>query len=221
MRRGLRSHLSYANVISTLCLFFLLGGVALATIPSEDGTLNACYDKPTGALRLVNSSPSDCAADEHGVTWNQTGPPGPPGPSAAYHASQPPPGKTIDGDDNTLHAILSLDLPPGSYAISAKVGFSSHNGPGVHSIVGRCLLQAGSRGIDGGHVAFTDNGSFHHFDGGPYPRDAYVPLQGTLQLFVPTTALRLRCEAIGGADESLDVYDGELTAIRVGSIEGS
>ena len=41
MRRRLRSHLSYANVVSTLCLFMLLGGTALAldgsnTVFSDD-----------------------------------------------------------------------------------------------------------------------------------------------------------------------------------------
>lgn len=223
MRRGLRSHLSYANVISTLCLFFLLGGVALATIPSEEGILNACYAKPSGALRLVNDSPSDCAADEAGVRWNQTGPAGPPGPagpSVAYQASQPRPG--IEIHDDGLHTILTRDVPAGSYAINAKVGVFAgipyRDRPA--SADAHCFLQAGSRGLEDGHMGFSAGlGGVVHEDG-PYPDSAYIPLQAAVRLFAPTT-LRLSCEALTTrSDQYLHLYGGELTAIRVGSIEG-
>jgi hypothetical protein len=62
MRQWLRSHLTYANVISTLCLFFVLGGgtaVALNgsnTVQSDDLGPGAQVKAPDVAANAVNSS---------------------------------------------------------------------------------------------------------------------------------------------------------------------
>jgi hypothetical protein len=49
MRQRLRSHLTYANVISTLCLFLLLGGTAVAV----DGSLPG--QNTVGSADIINS----------------------------------------------------------------------------------------------------------------------------------------------------------------------
>src|SRR5690242_6490158 len=59
-----------------------LGGVALAAIPDSDGTIHACYQKRSGALRVVEST-GDCRAGERAIDWNQRGPTGATGPQGA------------------------------------------------------------------------------------------------------------------------------------------
>jgi type VI secretion system secreted protein Hcp len=59
------------------------GAVALAAIPSSDGTIHACYatgGTPPGALRIVDEG-IQCASGETAISWNQQGPVGPAGPA--------------------------------------------------------------------------------------------------------------------------------------------
>jgi hypothetical protein len=51
------------------------GGVAYATIPdSTTGIIHGCYNKTTGALRVIDPSKSQsCATGETGLNWNQNG----------------------------------------------------------------------------------------------------------------------------------------------------
>jgi hypothetical protein len=91
MLRGIRSRLTYANVMATAAMFIALGGgaYALSGIPDSSGVFHGCVSKKTGALRVVASATScQRAARRHGrvldpgefaVTWNQQGPPGQPG----------------------------------------------------------------------------------------------------------------------------------------------
>lgn len=53
--------------------------VAVASIPSADGTITACV-KSDGSVRLIDTEAAqNCKANEQPVTWNQTGPQGPAG----------------------------------------------------------------------------------------------------------------------------------------------
>jgi hypothetical protein len=42
------------------------------------GTIHACYSKSGGALRVIDSSVTNCKSGETSLTWNQSGPTGPP-----------------------------------------------------------------------------------------------------------------------------------------------
>ena len=57
--------------------------VAIAAIPSSDGTIRGCYvttgTPPSGQLRVIDEG-QNCAASEATLTWNQQGPTGPVGP---------------------------------------------------------------------------------------------------------------------------------------------
>ena len=55
-------------------------GVAWATIPSKDGTINACYMKATGIVRIIDPDTQQCHRWETPISWNQAGPQGLPGP---------------------------------------------------------------------------------------------------------------------------------------------
>jgi hypothetical protein len=84
----LRPRLTYANVISTLCLFIVLGGGAVAAVTSfvqKDGTIRGCVSKK-GQLTVLRNGKSKCKKGQTKVAWSQvgrqgpignTGPPGP------------------------------------------------------------------------------------------------------------------------------------------------
>ncbi len=67
----------------------LVGGVAWATIPNENGVYTACKLNATGTIRLIDpSGPSTsllsrCTTRETQITWNQKGPKGEPGGAGA------------------------------------------------------------------------------------------------------------------------------------------
>src|ERR1035437_6655491 len=83
----MRHHLSYANVMSTIAVFVVLGGgayAAVTTIPGPDGVIHGCYQKakkPTltttsqGLLRVVPTG-KKCLKSEVALQWNQKGNPG-------------------------------------------------------------------------------------------------------------------------------------------------
>jgi hypothetical protein len=75
-----RRHLTYANVVSTVCLFIVLGGGAYAAagVIGRGGVLHGCVSQD-GSLRLVKSG-ARCPPRQIAVTWNRTGPAGKPGP---------------------------------------------------------------------------------------------------------------------------------------------
>jgi hypothetical protein len=91
MLNGIRSRLTYANVIATAALFLALGGgaYALSGIPDGGGVYHGCVDPKTGALRVVKSA-SAChktrtvkrgnrrvrTPGESAIAWNQQGRPG-------------------------------------------------------------------------------------------------------------------------------------------------
>lgn len=53
------------------------GGVAVAQIPSTDGTITACMTPPAGTVRLIDAEAgATCKKGEKLVTWNEAGQPG-------------------------------------------------------------------------------------------------------------------------------------------------
>jgi hypothetical protein len=83
VQRRLRQHLTYANVIATLCLFIVLGGGAYAAggLVAHDGTLHACVSS-AGNLKIVKPGAS-CRKHQLAIAWSQSGPVGPRGEAGA------------------------------------------------------------------------------------------------------------------------------------------
>ncbi|MDX6225535.1 MAG: hypothetical protein QOE64_1911 [Frankiales bacterium] len=84
MPARLRPRLTYANVISTLCLFVLLGGGAWAASGGfvSGGKIHGCARSSSGFLKLVRAHTS-CPTGSELVTWNQQGRQGPRGKQGA------------------------------------------------------------------------------------------------------------------------------------------
>jgi hypothetical protein len=56
--------------------------VAYATIPDGNGTIDGCYAKSDGSLRVIDSTAGTvCSKKENAISWNEIGPTGPAGPS--------------------------------------------------------------------------------------------------------------------------------------------
>jgi hypothetical protein len=103
---GVRSRLTYANVMATGAMFVALGGgaYALSGIPDGSGVYHGCVDSQTGALRVVAKASSCRKATtvkrggrriripgESAITWSQQGQPGPAG-SAGLRGTPGTPG---------------------------------------------------------------------------------------------------------------------------------
>ncbi len=116
-------------------LLVAAGGFAYAAIPGEDGVINGCRHKLSGALRVIDSEAS-CNSSEVPLDWNQSGPPGP---SDAYAASNEY--SHVGGADTTL---ASVDVPAGSYTIAAK----THLYNTAEDSFAICELRAGGAAVD-------------------------------------------------------------------------
>jgi hypothetical protein len=156
MLNGLRSRLTYANVVATGALFVALGGgaYALSGIPDSGGTYHGCVAS-SGALRVVTKASSCQKAKtvkrgkrrvripgETAIAWNQQGRPGTNGANGVNG------GNGINGANGatnvvvrttTVHlsgpggANLEADCNPGERAIGGGAGHSdgSVNGSDV------------------------------------------------------------------------------------------
>lgn len=56
--------------------------VAYATIPNGE-TINGCYTRSGGSLRVIDASVTKCGSKETALAWNVQGPAGPQGPQGA------------------------------------------------------------------------------------------------------------------------------------------
>jgi hypothetical protein len=88
----IRPHLSYANVMVTLCMFMLLGGSAVAAskFVGKDKKVYSCAimkGGKKGQLRLVSAKTKCKKRVEEKLSWNQAGPTGATGPTASESGS--------------------------------------------------------------------------------------------------------------------------------------
>jgi hypothetical protein len=101
---------------------------AVNSIPSHSGVFTGCYNKTSGALRLIDPSRGQhCAVREARVTWNQTGQKGPAGPRGAKGPAGP--GLLAWAYVNANGTIASssgnvtvANASPGSYCIGVTGG---------------------------------------------------------------------------------------------------
>jgi hypothetical protein len=168
MLARIRSRLTYANVAASLAIFVALSGGSYAAVtlsPRADGVIHSCYQKRTGALRVVGAG-KKCQRGERALTFNQrgpigaagqrgpigaVGPQGPGGPAGANGATGTS-GARGPSDAYTASTIkfsmgtetVSLTLPPGDYIVHGRG--VAENGGNVNAStvagIGQCLLTA-------------------------------------------------------------------------------
>ena len=108
-----RGRISHAKALTACTGAALLAGGAMAVgaIPSSSGTINACYSKKSGAMRIVDTK-EKCGKKETRLTWNEKGVKGDAGATGAAGA-QGPMGPT----------------GPGSSALTGTPGSAGAKGP--------------------------------------------------------------------------------------------
>jgi hypothetical protein len=111
----MRSRLAFAALLSTL----LLGGVALAAIPSSDGRITLCYDKSTHKVsRLIDPNAGErCRPDERSVSWSaQQG-----GSATGYEVVTRDVAYPPEGANDLKRTTETLTCPVGKRATEAGV----------------------------------------------------------------------------------------------------
>jgi len=83
-----------------------VGSIAYATIPDSGSVIHGCYKKPSGALRVIDSSVTSCDKGEVAIEWGQSGPPGIPGTDGA------PGVDGLDGVSGYEVVTETLPIPP-------------------------------------------------------------------------------------------------------------
>ena len=210
----LRPRLTYANVVSTLCLFIVLGGSAVAaTVITgknvKDSSLTGTDVKNSSLTTRDVKNGSLLAGDFKAgqLTGGAQGPAGPQGlqgvkgdkgdrgPSNAYASDNRP---QADGAKST-----SINLPAGKYVVHGK---------GYAFEVGLASPKWFGCDLDGGPA---DDFSFQTMAPSGSPASySSVDVLDTVQLSAPTT-LTVTCTP---QDATIGVLNVELAAIQVESV---
>jgi len=117
---------------------FIGGVVVHATIPAPNGVITTCYAKSGGAVRVIDSSVTNCGKSETQLTWNQSGPQGPIGPPGPQGVAGPTGAQGVAGatgpagpshtyfaitgtfSAGSSHTLTTVTVPAGSYIIDAQ-----------------------------------------------------------------------------------------------------
>jgi hypothetical protein len=119
LRRGIRRHLTYANIVSTTCLFVVLGGGAYAarsSLVGGGGAVRGCVPKRGGALDVVKAG-KRCPKGKVMLTLGARGPSGSKG-SQGERGAQGPVGP---------QGIAGATGPSGPTAISQPAAWVLHS----------------------------------------------------------------------------------------------
>ncbi len=124
--------------VATLGTGFMLaaGSIALASIPAADGTINGCYNRTNGNLRVVDD-PASCRQHEVAISWNQVGPQGPAGPQGPPGIPGPqgdtgatgPPGPGGPAGPAGPQGPAGADGAPGAQGTAGATGATGPQGP--------------------------------------------------------------------------------------------
>jgi hypothetical protein len=224
--KQIRKRLTYANVMSSIAVFIVLGGAAIAAVELPKNSVGTKQLKKNAVTKAkikkdaVNSSKvaagsleaSDFKAGQLPAgpkgDKGEKGDTGPIGPSNGF-SSFSQGNVSWTGADQTLR---SISLPAGSYVLNAFVTFNNNENAAV---LGRCRIEVGGSTV-------ADTGDFD-LDiqpatgvGGTGTNDSLpAALSGGGTLASDGTA-QLICDA--GASGFFDAMG--LTAIRVGTLNG-
>lgn len=139
----LRPRLTYANVVSTICLFVVLGGGAYAATSAfvKKGQIRGCV-AGNRSLSVLKNTDKKCPKNTSPVSWAQRGPAGPIGPSNAISRKVAEPA-CATGTLTCSQTVRLTGLKPGSYVVSAKAWATSPDSDS-YTDSEDCTLTAGT-----------------------------------------------------------------------------
>jgi hypothetical protein len=210
MFAGLRKHLTYANVVSSICLFVVLGGAAYAAtaLPGNSVGPKQLRDNAVSSPKVKDRS---LLAKDFKTGQLPRGAPGEIGPSAGYTAF-----KADATNCGQAHCQTTLpNVPSGAYAVFAKVTADARFVSGKVATKVTCTLTAGADS-DTATAALTQDTSTS-----VDARVQTLPLQ-LVHAFSGTGNVTLACT--DSESDAVGYYDVKITAIKLGrvsSVEGS
>lgn len=172
------------------------GGVGWAAIPGADGTISGCYQKESGALRLLDAAGGEtCRNSELAVSWSKTavgaqGPAGPAGPQGERGPQGEPGPAGPQGEQGPQG-------DPGPAGPAGADGQRGETGPqGPQGDVG----PAGPAGPQGEQGPQGPPGA-----GAPVVTRTAVALGATGDIYASAVfgTVKLKCVADGGGDLTL------------------
>ncbi|MGD0272320.1 MAG: hypothetical protein ABSB96_01090 [Gaiellaceae bacterium] len=217
MLRFVRSG-SWIGYVLVAAIATVAAGGGFAFGASSAGTLHACANKKTGALRLA----SKCKKSEKKVSWNvrgargvagpagvaglagAAGTAGATGPSDAWEASSP--GMT---DVTSTEMVLSVTVPAGSYEVTGIA--QEQNRDGANPATLNCGLRAGTTPLNDTFSTAPVS------SGGTYGYGAAANVVHAGYTTSTDTTFSLTCSK-AGSPASLYVRNATLSAIKVGTI---
>jgi hypothetical protein len=159
----MRRELAYAAV-GALAATALAGGIAVAAIPGEGGTVQACYTKTTGALRVIDPEKGQTChpSKELALSWGQAGPKGDPGSAGAPGAKGDKGDAGADGRSITWRGAFDCDALYSSGDVVSHGGSSWITDAAIGGCVNppltpwRLLAAKGADGPPGRHQRLRD-----------------------------------------------------------------
>jgi hypothetical protein len=212
MRRGfhrLASGISYANVVSTICLFAVLGGGAYAAshLPKNSVGSKQIKDNKVKGLDVRDGSlrKDDFASGQ--LPQGPRGAPGARGPSDAFQNFVS--GGTNLGSAASPTTLASLSLPAGNYVVTGQA--TVDNASSTTGIAVCFLLRPGGTFFS---VVREGLGSNTAFDDKAEPTAV-----GALNLPAAGT-VSLSCGYDAGASTDMSAAERHLVAVQVGTLTG-
>ena len=170
------------------------GGIAYGAIPSDGGGINACYDKASGALRVVDGA--TCKAKEGSLSWNQLGPTGNTGPMGPQGEAGPAGPQGDPGPQGALGPQGEAGPqgepgPQGEQGLPGEPGPQGEQGPPGPQGERGARGPTGPSGADGTIVTrwarFDANGTLKSSNSiGATQPVAYALGQARWKVFIPT-----------------------------------
>jgi len=115
---------------AALAAIGVTAGIALAAIPGADGTIQGCYKKGNGRLRVVESS-ANCHRSEVAISWSEKGQKGDPGAAGAPGSPGTSGTSGVNGKDGLpgKDGVDGKDGQPGKDGTDGTNGVDGKDGP--------------------------------------------------------------------------------------------
>jgi hypothetical protein len=219
--KRLKDRVTYANVLSTICLFAVLGGSAFAavSITLPKNSVGSAQIR-TGAVRSRQVKDGSLMAKDFKAGQLPAGPRGSQGPQGPQGLPGPQGSQGPVGPSEAVHAtaatgpadiavspgytkVLQLVLTNGSYVLDGKV-VASNQSTTTASYV-RCILVSDTDELADSYPIFLPPGGMQA-----------IPLQGVRIVAGSSSTEALECRKDANVTVAIG-EDPQLTAIKVGA----